>query len=142
MSPLRSLHALSLALLLGAAAGTGAHENSASVQDLQDSLVEYAAADFAASGPRPEGFRNVDLRYRENDHGARSYMLCGQARMRAGENADWVDFATIRTDPYEQWLGGAAADMCKRAVVVPTQGGDLSAALEAKLGHGGHSGKP
>lgn len=136
------LRAFSLALLLGAAAETGAHESSADVQDLQDSLVEYSASDFAAGGSRPEGFRNVELRYREDDHGVRSYMLCGQARMDAGGKADWVDFATIKTDPYEQWIGGAATDMCARAVRILPDGNDLSVALQTTLGQGPHAGKP
>lgn len=142
MSPHRSLRACSLALLLGATAGAGAHESSACVQDLQDSLVAYSASDFAASGSRPDGFRRVDLRYRENDHGARSYMLCGQARMGAGAKVDWVDFATIKTDPYEQWIGGTATDMCARAVPVSIDGSDLSAALQAKLDDRPPAGKP
>lgn len=139
MLPPHSIRALSLALLLGAAAGTGAHESSAYVQDLQDSLVAHSASDFAASASRPGGFRKVGLRYRENDHGARSYMLCGQARMGAGH---WVDFATIKTDPYEQWIGGAATDMCARAVSISLDGNDLSGALQNKLGHGPEARKP
>lgn len=138
----RSFRAFSLALLLGAITGAGAQESSAYIQGLQDSLVAYSASDFAASGSRPDGFRKVDLRYRENDHGARSYMLCGQARMGDGANAGWVDFATIKTDPYEQWIGGTATDMCARAVGISPDGGDLSAALQTKLDHSPHAGKP
>jgi hypothetical protein len=142
MLPPRSLRAFSLVLLLGAAAGTGAHESSADIQGLQDSLVAYSASDFSASDSRPDGFRKVDLRYRENDHGARSYMLCGQARMGTGAKADWVDFATIKTDPYEQWIGGTATDMCVRAIPISPDGSDLSVALQAKLDHGTHAGNP
>ena len=131
-----------LALLLGAATGTGAHESSAYVESLQESLVAYAASDFAASGARPDGFRKVDLRYRENDHGMRSYMLCGQARMFAGAKADWVDFTTIKPDPYEQWIGGTATDMCARAVPILSEGSDLSDALQTKLDHSPNAGKP
>lgn len=142
MMPPRSLRPFSLAMLLGAATGTGAHDSSAYVQGLQDSLVTYSASDFAASGSGPDGFRNVDLRYRENDHGARSYMLCGQARMGAAARADWVDFATIKTDPYEQWIGDTATDMCARAVSISPDGSDLSSALQTKLDHSPHAGKP
>lgn len=142
MLPPRSLRAVSLALLLGATAGTGAQESSAYIQSLQDSLVAYSASDFAASGSRPDGFRKVDLRYRENDDGARSYMLCGQARMGAGAKTNWVDFATIKTNPYEQWIGGTATDMCARAAPISPDGSDLSAALQTQLDHGPHAGKP
>jgi hypothetical protein len=142
MLPSRSLRFLLLALLLGAAAATGAHESSAYVQGLQDSLVASSASDFALSDSRPEGFREVDLRYRENDHGARSYMLCGQARMGDGAKADWVDFATIKTVPYEQWIGGTATDMCAVAIPVSPDGSDLSAALQTKLDQSPHAGEP
>lgn len=142
MLPRRSLRVLLPALLLGATAGTAAHESSAYVQGLQDWLIAYSASDFAASGSRPGGFRKVDLRYRENDHGARSYMLCGQARMGGGASAEWVDFATIKTDPYEQWIGGTATDMCARAVPISPDDGDLSAALQTNLDQGPHGGKP
>ncbi|MCF7223415.1 hypothetical protein L3V18_16700 [Lysobacter sp. TLK-CK17T] len=131
-----------LALLLSVAAGTDAHESSAYLQDLQNSLIASSASDFASHAPRPDGFRNVDLRYRENDHGARSYMLCGQVRMAVSANADWVDFATIKTDPYEQWVGSTAADMCARAVPVSPGDMDLSDALQTKLSHSTHASNP
>lgn len=131
-----------LALLLGAAAEPGAHESDTYVQGLRDLLIAHSASDFAAGSAQPAGFRQVDLRYRENDHGARSYMLCGQARMGAGAEADWADFATIKTDPYEQWIGGAATDMCARAVPIPLDGTDLSVALQAELDDRSKAGKP
>lgn len=133
MLPLPTLRGFLITLLLGAAMTAGAHQSSAYLQDLQDSLVAISASDFAANGPRPDGFRNVDLRYRENDHGARSYMLCGQFRVSSGPKPEWADFATIKTDPYEQWLGGSATDMCARAVPVPADGNDLSSALQSAL---------
>jgi hypothetical protein len=137
-----AFQAISLAVLLGATSGAGAHESSTYIQGLQDSLVEHAASDFAAGHLQPGGFRNVELRYRENDHGARTYMLCGQVRMGIGAKEDWVDFATIKTDPYEQWLGGSATDMCARSVTVPSDVNDLSAALRTKLGNPLNIGKP
>ena len=134
MLPIRTLRCLLLTLLLGATMTAGAHQSSSYVQDLQDLLVALSASDFAAHGPRPDAFRDVDLRYRENDHGARSYMLCGQFRVSSGP--DWIDFATIRTNPHEQWIGGSATDICARAVPVPvsTDGKDLSSALQSALG--------
>ena len=142
MLPIRSFRAFSAALLLSCATGAGAHESSAYVQGLQDSLVAYSASDFVVSGSRPDGFRKVDLRYRDNDLGARSYMLCGQARMGTGDKAEWVDFATIKTNPYEQWLGGTAAGMCADAVPVSPDDGELSAALQTKLDNALHARKP
>ena len=129
----RVLRAVSLAILLGAVSVAGANEGSGTLRELEDTLVAYAASDFAASGVRPDGFRQVDLRFRENDQGARTFLLCGQAHLGEGAKAEWVDFATIRTDPYEQWLGGAATDMCARATAVSASGTDLPLALEAAL---------
>lgn len=142
MRNLTAFRALSLALLLGANAGAFAHEGSAYIQGLQDSLLEHAASDFAAGRLIPAGFRNVELRYLGSDNGARSYMLCGQARMGVGATEEWVDFATIKTDPYEQWLGGSAADMCARAAAMSADGDDLSAALKTKLVDTQGAGKP
>lgn len=128
----RSRPTLLLALLLSATAGASARECSSYVQALQESLAPYSASDFAASGSKPTGFRKVDLRYRENDHGARTYMLCGQARIGAGAEAMWVDFVTVKTKPFEQWLGHAASKICALATPVAADGNDLAALIDAK----------
>lgn len=133
MMTLRNLRAMSLALLLGAVSAVAAMDGRGNDQELEQALVSYAASDFASSGARPDGFRQVDLRFRENDQGARTFLLCGQAHLGEGAKAEWVDFATIKTDPYEQWLGGAATDMCARATAVPPSSTDLPLALEAAL---------
>ena len=130
--PARNLRAVSLALLLGATAATTAQESGAYLTDLQESLAAYAADDFAGGNTRPTGFRKVDLRYRENDHGARAYMLCGQVQFGAGTKPGWVDFATVRTKPFEQWIGGTAAEICALATPVSPGGHDLSALIETK----------
>ena len=140
--PVRNLPVLPLALLLSATAGASAHESSSYVQKLQDSLVSHAASDFAASDSNPTGFRKVDMRYRENEHGARTYMLCGQVRTGVGAGASWVDFATVKTKPFEQWLGSAAIETCALATPVSSHDNDLSDLLEAKRECGQSEGKP
>ena len=130
--PVRNLPELSLALLLSAAAGASAHDSGSYVKNLQESLVAYSASDFAASDVDPAGFRKVHLRYRENDHGARTYMLCGQVQIGAGNKAAWGDFATVKTKPFEQWLGHAASEICALATPVAADGNDLAALIEAK----------
>ena len=129
--PVRNLPELSLALLLTAAAGASAHDSGSYVKSLQESLAAYSASDFAASDVNPAGFRKVDLRYRENDHGARTYTLCGQVRI--GAEARWVDFATVKTKPFEQWIGSAASEMCALAIPVSSDDDDLSALIEARM---------
>src|SRR3546814_8642666 len=88
---------------------------------------------FSCQGPKQDGLRQVNLRFRETDTGTRSYMLCGQVHIGTGAKAAWADFATIKTDPYEQWLGGPATDMCAKATPV-TGGRDLAPLLEQELG--------
>lgn len=131
--PVRNLPKLSLALLLAATAGASAHDSGSYVKSLQESLAAYSASDFAASDVNPAGFRKVDLRYRENDHGARTYMLCGQVRIGAGAEVKWVDFATVRTKPFEQWIGSAASEMCAHATPVSPDGNNLSVLIEARM---------
>ena len=132
--PQRSrLRPLALALLLSASAVAGAQGNNSYVQGLEDSIAAYTVSDFASHGPKPDGFRQVNLRFRETDTGTRSYMLCGQVHIGTGAKAAWADFATIKTDPYEQWLGGPATDMCAKATPV-TGGRDLAPLLEQELG--------
>ena len=142
MLPLLRPHSLFLALLLGVANAASAQESNAYVQGLENSLIAFSASDFAASESRPEGFRRVNLRYRENDHGARSYMICGQMRRRADSEESWVDFAAIKTSGYENWIGAAATDTCARAVSIPSDRSDLSAALQTKLDQSPHPSKP
>lgn len=129
--PVRGFPVLSLVLLLAATAGASAHDSYSYVKNLQESLAAYSAYDFATSDVNPAGFRKVDLRYRENDHGARTYMLCGQVQIGAGGEARWVDFATVKTKPFEQWIGSTASEMCAHATPVSPDGDDLSALIGA-----------
>ncbi len=129
----RNLPGPSLAQLLGTAAGASAHDSGLYVKNLQESLAEYSASDFAASDSNPTGFRKVHLRYRENDHGARTCMLCGQVQMGAVAEATWVDFATVKTKPFEQWIGSAASEMCVLATPVSPGADDLQALIEAEM---------
>ncbi|KQX97681.1 hypothetical protein ASD22_10675 [Rhodanobacter sp. Root480] len=133
MPQLFRLRPLALALLLSASTVAGAQGNNSYVEGLEDSIAAYTVSDFASHGPQPDGFRHVKLRFRETDTGTRSYLLCGQVHIGTGAKAEWADFATIKTDPYEQWLGGPAADMCAKATPV-TGGRDLAPLLEQQLG--------
>jgi hypothetical protein len=133
MPQLFKFRPLALALLLSASAVTGAHGNNSYVEGLEDSIAAYTVSDFTSHGPKPDGFRQVNLRFRETDTGTRSYLLCGQVHIGTGAKAAWADFATIKTDPYEQWVGGPATNMCAKATPV-TGGRDLAPVLEKRLG--------
>lgn len=132
MSQRRVVRTLAVALLLGSAAAAGAQAPSPDVASIEDILVPLAVADFASNGPAADGFRDVTLQYRETATGARSYMLCGQMHTGTGANAAWEDFATIRTAPYEQWIGTPATEVCAQGT--PVAGGrDLAAVMERAL---------
>lgn len=67
--------------------------------------------------------------------GATQYLLCGEflpAQQEQGK-AEWMPFATIKTDPYEQLLGGQAAGHCQQSSIVWDDGEDLSSMLQSRL---------
>lgn len=96
-----------------------------------DLLLEFAAADFDAHRPPyPDQVRDVRLGYLVNADGGRQHMLCGEFLPQGESN--WVAFATIKTDPYEQWIGAQAEAFCEQAGAVWIEG-DLSSALQSRL---------
>ena len=73
-------------------------------------LLAAAAEDFKAGGAtRPIAIRSARVGYFPEATTGR-YMLCGSFRLAAGPQ--WVKFATIKTSPYEQWIGGMAESQC------------------------------
>ena len=84
-----------------------------------DFLLTSAATDFRTQRPpHPVRFRNVRSGYVVTSEGVRQYRLCGEF-LPADESgkADWIAFATIKTSPYEQWLGESALGFCKDATM-------------------------
>lgn len=65
--------------------------------------------------------RAVRLGVATGEDGAARDVLCGEFT-RAGAEARWIPFATVRTDPYEQWLGGAATALCRDLDASPDLG--------------------
>ena len=124
---------LLLALVLAGAGAAPAQppEEPAAVTEF---LLDAAAADFAAHAPKPVRVRDVQLRHRGADDGdgPGTYLLCGRFQP-VGEDT-WVEFATIRTEGHEQWLGAQGGALC--AAATPVEGAadvDLAAALQARL---------
>lgn len=135
---MRSLVALLTAFVLVAcgtapAARDQPHPQNAPVDPEVEFLLTSAAADFHAHrGSYPARFRNVRSGYFVTAEGTRQYRLCGEfLPVREGGGAEWVRFVTIRTDPYEQWLGGQAAPYCDSSVT--WHNGDLSSLLQSRL---------
>ena len=99
---------------------------------VKDTMIGYAAQDFQAHQPHAADVRNVRLGYVPHN-GDRQYVLCGEFLPTPDpDKAGWTPFATVKTDPYEQWLGETSH--CKRANMVWEQTGDLSTELKVKLG--------
>jgi hypothetical protein len=135
---MRSLVALLVTLVLVACSTAPAvreqpRPQGASPTPAVESLLTWAATDFNANrGVYPARFRNVRSGYYVMADGTRQYRLCGEfLPAQQGGTAEWVRFATITTDPYEQWIGGQAAPFCDSAVTWDE--GDLSSSLQSRL---------
>src|SRR5262245_47229612 len=84
-----------------------------------DPTVEYlltsAATDFQNHRPPyPVQFRDVRSGYVTNADGTKQYRLCGEfLPARESGKAEWMQFVTIKTSGYEQYVGGQGAHFCK-----------------------------
>ena len=94
-------------------------------------LIQFAADDFrqhvAAQGVRFRGVHAGDLR---GDNGRIRHILCGE--FRAPDQDGWNAFATIQTEPYENWLGSSAEVHCQQRGLALESKRDLSDALNAR----------
>lgn len=126
------MRTLLLIAMWGYASLADAHEHGGDPPGLRDELIDYAVADFTAQDEAPDAVRGVHVRVARTGSGEPSYLLCGEFQP-AGDDAAWTTFATIKTDPYEQWLGGQAQGLCERATPLAGEDEDLSAALQAAL---------
>jgi hypothetical protein len=98
-------------------------------------LMTAAANDFYTHRPPdPVRFRDVRLGHVLTASGEAQYLLCGQflPKQESGK-PEWMPFATIKTSGYEQWLGGQAAEFCRRPAVVWDGERDLSGELQSRL---------
>ena len=98
-------------------------------------LLTAAATDFHTHRPPyPVRFRDVRIGHVMTPGGEEQYMLCGQflPAQETGD-AEWTAFATIRTDPYEQWIGAQASAWCQQTSITWDEEGDLSSLLQSQL---------
>ena len=98
-------------------------------------LVTSAATDFQAHHPPVvERFRHVRFGHVMTPTGEKQYKLCGEflPQQRDGKAA-WTPFATIKTDPFEQYIGFQAASWCQRSQFVQDGNEDLSSILQKRL---------
>lgn len=110
-----------------------AHAEPAEAPAVAQELIGHAADDFRQHmQPPPSDFRRVRLgELKSADGSQRRWVLCGEFRP-AGDKAPWARFATIKTSPYEHWVGGAAQGYCQPPAF-KAQGADLSPALKARV---------
>lgn len=106
-----------------------------SLDSIVASLLAAAATDFHTHRPPdPVRFRGVRIGHVMTSRGDAQYLLCGEfLPAQEGANAEWTPFATIKTAPYEQWIGPQAAGLCQNASVIWDEVGDLSSSLQSRL---------
>jgi hypothetical protein len=96
--------------------------NSVAVSEkeiIPDSIVQFlitsASTDFRKHQPPTViDFRNVKIGYTTSPNNEKIFVLCGEFLSR--EEKGWVEFATIKTSGYEQYLG--KTQYCQNAKIV------------------------
>ena len=106
-----------------------------SLDSIVDFLLAAAATDFHTHRPPdPVRFREVRIGHVLTSRGEAQYLLCGEFLPAEEEaKAEWTPFATIKTSPYEQWIGPQAVGLCQNSSVLWNKVGDLSSSLQSRL---------
>ena len=107
----------------------------ASIDPAVQFLLAASAKDFHAhQSPYPARFRDVRVGHCVAPDGTKLYLLRGQFLPKQGPGEpEWTPFVTIKTSPYEQWLGAAAEGYCRQSSIVWDDREDLSSALQSQL---------
>ena len=135
------LPALAFAILICVMGSCAALAQSASVAPKTpdpaavESLMAAAAEDFTApTSTRPVAIRKARLGYfAECETG--QYLLCGSFKSAQEKGAEWLQFATIKTSPYERWIGGMAEAQCANKRI-KWYGGDHASELVQRIRSG------
>lgn len=119
------------------------HADSTGINDISDTLqdsvllflLDVSAKDFNTNSPSPPlDFRTVQFKKLAGQGSEDRYILCGQFMVQDKHNKEeWIDFAAIKTEPYEQWFGSVGASYCNSAEPIPGITGDLSAVLKDRF---------
>jgi hypothetical protein len=132
---MRGLVAATLIFLVAGCSAAPAKVETAQAPSADDSsrnyLLDSAAADFHAHGPKPTHFRNVRYGVVEGAGGGGMPLICGEFQT-ADKGDEWIAFTTLQTSKYEQYIGGQGDGFCKR----PAFGwdkDDLSAELQRRF---------
>ena len=115
---------------------TIAVEERISIPDsITEFLLDAAATDFHTSKmSKPIIFRDVKIGVLQSENEEGLFILCGYFLEQQKEGgSDWMSFATIKTSPYEQWIGRQASTFCNDPNMSFENDNDLSGALKNKL---------
>ncbi|MFN8207292.1 MAG: hypothetical protein U0T82_07775 [Bacteroidales bacterium] len=78
--------------------------------------------------PVPVDFRNVQPKLLNE----KIVLICGEFLAKDEQNKEnWVEFATIKTSQYEQWIGSTT--YCQNSKVIAYKISDLSSALKNRF---------
>ncbi len=100
------------------------------------SLLATSAADLRAHQSPIADVRHVHAGQLKNQQsGATQLLICGEIlQARATDAQDWIAFATIKMDDYEQWIGPSSDMFCKSPTVSWYPDIDLTADMKHDLG--------
>ena len=106
-----------------------------SLDNIVVNLLDVSAQDFYDHQPPvPVSFREVKIKYLTKPDKKRTYLICGQFLDKDNQNKkEWTFFATIKTDPYEQWIGSNAQIYCQDSKEIMFTKIDLSIALKSRV---------
>jgi hypothetical protein len=96
---------------------------------LKSFLVNSTVQDFHKNKQNSSvEFRNVFLKLYETE----TYLICGEF-LEKKQPEKWVDFATLKTEGYELWIGGNATTYCNDAKTISSSTEDLATILNTQL---------
>jgi hypothetical protein len=110
---------------------------SETIDSIAESLAGYAVKDFLEhQPPLPIKFRKVRVGHLISADGSRSYRLCGDFLATDGgdKKLRWMSFVTIKTAPYEQYIGSSTLSFCIDKKMIWDRAGDLTSLMNKKLG--------
>jgi len=104
-----------------------------SLDGIVQNLLDEATKDFNTHQPPvPLDFRDVKFKFLTNSNGEKTYLLCGQFLHEEDLSKVWTYFVTIKTDPYEQWIGSNASTYCQDSKEIAYTKSDLAIALTSR----------
>lgn len=101
---------------------------------VREYLLTSAASDFRKhQSPPPVRFRKVRFGHLGDTSRSGSYRICGQfaTTEKGGGKTEWIDFATIKTSGYEQYIGKTT--YCTDSKITWLKTGDLAPSLKMRL---------